>query len=131
MAECEMNILLDSSLESFLQLLWVLLIFVFVLAITCFTTRWIGGYQKTHSNNKNLAIVEAIRVGNNKTVCIVRAGTKYLVVSVGKDEVHLLTELTKDELTELPAENALEQNTQESFQEVLKKLKDKLPKQQG
>jgi flagellar protein FliO/FliZ len=128
MAECEMNILLDSSFESFLQLIWVLLIFVFVLAITYFTTRWIGGYQKTHSNNKNLAIVEAIRVGNNKTVCIVRAGKKYLVVSVGKDEVQMLTELTEEELTELPAENELEQVPHESFQEVLNKLKDKLPK---
>jgi flagellar protein FliO/FliZ len=128
MAECEMNILLDSSFESFLQLLWVLLIFVFVLAITYFTTKWIGGYQKTHSNNKNLAVVETIRVGNNKMICMVRAGKKYLVVAVGKDEIHPLAELTEEELLELPAENGLEQVPQESFQEVLNKLKDKLPK---
>jgi flagellar protein FliO/FliZ len=131
MAECEMNILLDSSFESFLQLLWVLLIFVFVLAITYFTTKWIGGYQKTHSNNKNLAVVETIRVGNNKMICMVRAGKKYLVVAVGKDEIHPLAELTEEELLELPAENGLEQVPQESFQEVLNKLKDKLPKKQG
>jgi flagellar protein FliO/FliZ len=109
----------------------VLLIFVFVLAITYFTTKWIGGYQKTHSNNKNLAVVETIRVGNNKMICMVRAGKKYLVVAVGKDEIHPLAELTEEELLELPAENGLEQVPQESFQEVLNKLKDKLPKKQG
>jgi flagellar protein FliO/FliZ len=131
MAECDMNILLDSSFESFLQLIWVLLIFIFVLAITYFTTRWIGGYQKAHSNNKNLAVVETIRVGNNKMICIVRAGIKYLVVSVGKDEVHLLAELSKEELAELPLETDPGEDPQESFQEVLNKLKDKLPKKQG
>ena len=39
-------ILLSSSLNSFIQLLGVLLIFLFVLVITYFTTKWIGGYQK-------------------------------------------------------------------------------------
>lgn len=40
-------ILLSSALGSFIQLLGVLIIFLFVLAITYFTTKWIGNYQKT------------------------------------------------------------------------------------
>lgn len=128
--ESDMNILLDSSVGSFLQLIWVLLIFVFVLAITYVTTRWIGGYQKTHSYNKNLKIIEAIRIGNNKSICIIQTGTKYLVVAIGKDEVHLLTELSEDEIKDLSSQEE-NQVTQESFQEILSKLKEKLPKKQG
>ena len=55
-------ILLSSALGSFIQLLGVLIIFLFVLAITYFTTKWIGNYQKTNFANKNLLIVESIRV---------------------------------------------------------------------
>ena len=87
-------ILLSSALGSFIQLLGVLIIFLFVLAITYFTTKWIGNYQKTNFANKNLQIVESIRVGNNKFIAIVKAGEVYLVVAVGKDDVTLLTQLT-------------------------------------
>ena len=34
-----------SGFSSFMQLLGVLLIFVFVLALTYFTPKWIAGYQ--------------------------------------------------------------------------------------
>ncbi len=115
-------------MESFLQLIGVLLIFVFVLVITYLTTRWMGGYTKAHTYNKNLKIVETIRVGNNKMISIIAAGTKYLVVSIGKDEVNLLGELTEEELLELPKEEP--GKYQESFQEVLSKIKAKSSKKQ-
>jgi flagellar protein FliO/FliZ len=118
-------------LESFLQLIGTLLIFVFVLAITYLTTRWMGGYQKAHSSNRNLEIVETIRVGNNKMISIIAAGKKYLVVSVGKDEVHLLCELTEEELRELPETTEAVKSGQESFQEILGRMKEKFPKKQG
>ena len=95
-------ILLSSALGSFIQLLGVLIIFLFVLAITYFTTKWIGNYQKTNFANKNLQIVESIRVGNNKFIAIVKAGEVYLVVAVGKDDVTLLTQLTEEQLSEVP-----------------------------
>lgn len=80
------------------------------------------------STNKNLRIVETIGVGNNKFISIVEAGTVYLVVSVGKDEIHLLAELTREQLKDFSFE---ENNVQtEAFSDILNKLKDKLPKKQ-
>lgn len=55
-----------SGFDSFIQLLGVLLIFIFVLAITYFTTKWIAGYQKSRSFNKNLRIVETLRLTQNQ-----------------------------------------------------------------
>ena len=54
----------------------------------------------------------------------------YLVVSVGKDEVHLLTQLTREQLKDFSFEHVEEKESQESFTEILEKLKDKLPKKQ-
>ena len=125
-----MTILLSSSFHSLVQLIGALIIFAFVLGITYLTTRWMGGFQKSRSNNKNLHIIETINVGNNKYISIVEAGTGYLVVSVGKDEVHLLTQLTREQLKDFSFEHVEEKESQESFTEILEKLKDKLPKKQ-
>ena len=95
------DILMTSSLESFMQLISVLVIFVFVLVITYVTTRWMAGFQKSRSYNKNLKIIETIAVGNNKLISIVAVGKKYIAVSVGKDDVHFLTEIKEDELKDL------------------------------
>mgnify|MGYP004449059537 CR=1 FL=1 len=118
--------MLSNSLESFIQLIGVLLIFVFVLAITYFTTKWMGGFAKVHSHNKNLRIVENLGMGGNKMISIVAAGTRYLVVAVGKDEITLLAELTEEELSEMP--DLSQPKSVDSFQEILEKMKKKLPR---
>ena len=125
-----MVMLLSSSIHSLVQLIGALIIFAFVLGVTYLTTRWMGGFQKSRSNNKNLHVIETISVGNNKYISIVEAGTGYLVVSVGKDEVHLLTRLTREQLKDFSFEHQGEKEKQESFAEILGKFKDKLPKKQ-
>lgn len=119
-------ILAATSLDSFVQLITVLIIFVFVLILTYFTTRWMAGIQKGRSFNKNLKIIETISVGNNKMISIVEAGTKYIVVSIGKDEVNFLTELKEEDLKDLSFKDSQNttQNT-ESFSAIMDKLKEK------
>lgn len=115
--------------DSFVQLLVVLIIFIFVLAITALTTKWIGGYQKTQMSNKNMRVVESLRLGNNKFLALVEVGEVYLIVGVGKDEVHTIAKLTKDELPELLSyEETNVSNGVEGFQEILEKVKRKKDK---
>ncbi len=124
-------LMLSSSLDSFLKLISVLLVFVFVLAITYVVTRWTAGYQKVRMKSKNLQIIETIQAGNNKMICLIKAGTEYLVVSVGKDEIHPLMTLKEDQLTDfsfLHEEDALISG--ESFQEIFGQLKEKMSKKQ-
>lgn len=87
-----------SVTDSYLQFITVLVLFVFVLGITYVTTRWIANYQKGKNAGGNLEVIETMRITNNKYVQIVRAGNKYLVIAVGKDEIHMLAELPEEEL---------------------------------
>ena len=115
--------------DSFVQLLVVLIIFIFVLAITALTTKWIGGDQKTQMSNKNMRVVESLRLGNNKFLALVEVGEVYLIVGVGKDEVHTIAKLTKNELPELLSyEETNVSNGVEGFQEILEKVKRKKDK---
>lgn len=84
--------------DSYVQFVTVLLLFVFVLAVTAFVTKWIGGYQKGRSVGKNMELVEALRLSNNKYVQIVRIGRKYLALAVCKDTVTMLSEIPEEDL---------------------------------
>lgn len=83
-----------------MQFMTVLLLFIFVLLITWGTTRWIAKIQKAQgiSKGRNLELIETISLGNGKYAQILRAGEKYVLMAIGKDEVHMLTELNADEL---------------------------------
>jgi flagellar protein FliO/FliZ len=108
--------------ESIFQLIFALVVFVGVLAITAFVTKWIAGYQKTLGSNRNLEIVEAIRITNNKYVQIIRAGEdKYFVVAIGKDEVTLLGELSSSELKEYESDDLIAKRGALDFKSILEK----------
>lgn len=85
-------------MDSYLQFITVLILFVFVLLITYWTTRWIANYQKGKATNGNLEVIETCRISSNKYVQILRVGEKYLVIAIGKDEIYMLAELKEEDL---------------------------------
>ena len=113
-----------SRLESVAQFFTVILVFVLVLALTYFTTRFVGSYQKTQMTCRNLEVIETCKLTSNKYVQIIRVGDKYMSIAVCKDTVTFLTEVSAEELDMTPAGKP----TAESFQEVLTKAKNLLHK---
>ncbi len=103
------------------QFLTVLVIFVFVLAITYWTTKWISGYQKGKAFNTNLEVVESFRLANNKYIQIIRVGQKYLAVAIGKDSVTMLTEVPEDQLVFSDDGSKEQYSFKELFEKVQKK----------
>jgi flagellar protein FliO/FliZ len=89
------------SLNSFLQFMTVLVIFIIVLFITYFTTRWIAGYQKNKMSGSNIQVVETSKIAGNKYVQILRIGSKYIAVAVCKDTVTALTEIPPEQIHEV------------------------------
>lgn len=90
--------LLTAGADSYIQFITVLLIFVAVLGVTAWTTRWIANYQKQQNVNGNVEVVETTRIANNKYIQIIRAGEKYLVIAVCKDSVTMLGEIPEKQL---------------------------------
>lgn len=120
---------ISSGWESFFQLIGVLLVFLLVLALTWGVTRWIVGYQQGMMADKNIRVIETFRVNNNKFIQIIQVGKKYLVISVCKDTINILTELTEEQLVWMPSpEGKNPVNVNENFQEILNNLKKKIPR---
>lgn len=113
-----------TRMDSYLQFVTVLILFVLVLFITYLVTKWIARYQKGKAITGNLEIIETCRLASNKYVQIVRAGSKYLVIAIGKDEVHMLSEVSEDQLC---LQNTQQEQTLDfkGVLEQMKRLKEK------
>lgn len=109
-----------ARLDSLAQFVTVIILFLFVLGVTYFVTRWISGFQKTQMIGTNMEIVDTLRISASKYLQIIRVGDKYFAIAVCKDTVTMLTEVSKDSL-DLEMGSG---NTNLSFREVLDKIKD-------
>lgn len=88
-----------STLHNFFQLLFVFVMFVVVIFLCYFTTRWIGSYQKTKLGGKNFKIIESMKIGNNKFLALIEIGEgEYYCIALGKDEVTLIGKVDADKL---------------------------------
>ncbi len=92
--------LLAARAGSYAQFITVLLLFIVVLAVTAWTTRWIAKYQKQQSANGNIQVIETTRIANNKYIQIIRVGEKYMVVAICKDTVTMLGEISAVQVKE-------------------------------
>lgn len=111
-------------MNSFLQFIAMLVIFVAVLAATYFFTRWMASYQKEKSSLGNIDVIETARLSTTKYIQIVRIGQKYIAIGVGKDEITNLGEVSREDLI-FKEENP---DTNISFKDILEKFKGETKK---
>lgn len=115
--------------ESVFQLLTVLFCFFVILGLTYITTKWIAGYQKVQSFQKNIQVVETMKITTNKYIQIIKVGMDtYYVIGIGKDEISPLGQLTGDQLKDLPVTPSGDMAHPGGFEDILNKLKGNLPK---
>lgn len=112
---------LSNTLESVLQLVVVLIMFLFVLGLAYLTARLAGRFQSNVQSRSNVRIIETARIGNNKYLQIVKIGERYFAIAIGKDDVTFLSELKEEELNL----DALNSNTKGSFNDILAQLQKK------
>ena len=106
-------------MNSYLQFITMLVIFIAVLAATYYFTKWMASYQKDKSLGGNIEIIETARLSATKYIQIVRIGQKYMAIGVGKDEITNLGEISREDL--IIKEDDPENNI--SFKEILDKFK--------
>lgn len=112
----------SGRLDSYVQFMTVLILFVFVLLITWGVTKWIAGYQREKHADADIEMIETYRLSGSKYLQIVRIGRKYLVLAVCKDSVTMLTEISGDDLNLLK-----EESHSPGFREIWDKVQKKNP----
>ncbi len=111
----------SGPLEGVIQLIVVLIMFLFVLALAYFTARLAGRFQSNIQSRSNMRIMETMRIGNNKYVQIIKIADRYIAIAVGKDTVTFLAELNEDELNL----EAMADVNKGSFKDILSQFQKK------
>ncbi len=106
----------QNSLQSLFELLGLILIFVIVLVVCYYTTRFVAGRQLVQKKMGNFEIVESFAIAQNKYLQLIRMGNKYVVISVTKDSIGFVTELEENEVCQIQNQIAV---SGKSFKEVL------------
>jgi len=79
------------------RFLTLLVIFLLVLGVTFYTTKFIARTQQGRVNSTNMEIMETMPLANGKYLQIVRIGGKYVVLAIAKDSITKITELAEGE----------------------------------
>lgn len=109
-------ILAYTKTNGIIQFLTVLVIFVFVLAVTYFATRFVGTYQKNTMIGRNITVLETLRISSTKYIQIIKTGDKCFVIAVCKDTVTLLGEVEEETLS-------FAEGNKEGFKDIFEKFK--------
>ena len=112
-------------LNNILQLIASLFVFVLVLALTYFVTKWIAKSGAIQSHSRNIKVIETFKIAPNKYVQIIQLGTKYYSIGITKENIIFLTSLEEEQL-DLQQMDGTAQNP--SFKEAMEKMVSMLKK---
>ena len=104
-------------INNILQLIASLFVFVLVLALTYFATKWIAKSGAIQSRARNIKVIETYKIAPSKYIQI---GNKTCAIGVTKDQITYLTEL--DEISFEDLENVENNLRDTSFKEVMKNM---------
>ena len=94
----EISLILATGSKSGLQVIFLLVLFAIIVAVAYYATYYISKFQQGNKRNGNLQIIEAISVGSQKSIQIVRIGKTYAVIGVTKTHIEFIQTLSAEDL---------------------------------
>lgn len=89
----------DTRLSNIASLIGILAVCIVVIAASYFFTRFVGGRQLSQQKNSNFKTLDTLQLGQNKYIMLLQVGTRYFVIAVCKENVTMLSELSKEDIT--------------------------------
>jgi len=116
----------QNSIRSLFELLGLIIIFVIVLVVCYYTTKFVAGRQLVQKKMGNFEVLETFAIAQNKYLQLIRMGNKYVVISVTKDSVNYITEIEENEVCRIQQGTSA---SGKSFKEILSGLNKKTEEQ--
>ncbi len=83
-------------------------------------------FSKGQNAGRNIEVIETYRISSNRFIAIVRTGSKYIVLGVGKDNINMLSEIPEDSIVSTKSGG----NTSGSFKSLLERAAHTVKKQE-
>ncbi len=91
-------------MDVFISILSPLLGVALVIALAYYGTRWLAKQYAGGSVSKYMRVLERMPLGTDKSMALVRVGSKILLLSVSAKDVDVLASLEESELVAQPAQ---------------------------
>lgn len=105
------------------QLIFLIVVFVIVIFLAYYSTKFIAGAKMKTMKNSNMKIIETISVGFNN-LHILNINDKYYLISSSREGIKYLTELNKDDII-ISDKNFNSKSLENNFKSYLEKFKSK------
>ena len=118
---------MPTTVQNIIELLSLIVIFVIVLVVCYFTTRFVAGKQLVQKKIGNFEVIETFPIAQNKYLQLIKMGTKYIVISVTKDSITYITELNEEDVCQVQKNSTIisGKNFKEVLSGILKENSDK------
>jgi len=114
-----------SAVNGFAQLLTVIVIFIFVLFCTYVATKYTADFKRMQGFNSAFEVIDSISVGNGGFLELIRVGENYIVISVTKDNITKIMDLTEEEVLKIKDNK---KTSKISFSSLMFKAKSEIEK---
>lgn len=113
------SVILLTGTDGYLQLVGALIIFLVVLVITAFVTRYVGGVQKSLGQGKNIKVIDTSKIAPNKYLQIVKVGEQFFCIGITQEQIAFLSEIDGKGLV------IEDENQNMTFADLLQKVTEK------
>lgn len=107
--------------DSLLELLGLILLLIIILVAAYYTTRFVAKIKLGKLQHSNFEVIDTYRINQSKALQIVKIGTRYVVIAIGKDSVSFIMELQETELNSIDSEQGEKSNFKQIFEVIRKK----------
>ena len=120
----------QSTLDSILKLIGLLVLFIIIIICCYYVTKFVGTKQIKHNVGSNFQVIDTYRINQNKFLQLVKIGSKYVVIAIGKDNVTYITEINPDDV-KLKESGVTKGNFKDVFAAIINKNKTEDSKQEN
>lgn len=92
---------MPTTVQNVIELLSLIVIFIIVLVVCYFTTKFVAGRQLVQKKVGNFEVIETFPLAPNKYLQLIKMGKKYIVISVSKDTITYIVELKEEEVCQV------------------------------
>ncbi|WP_029689046.1 flagellar biosynthetic protein FliO [Thermoanaerobacter sp. A7A] len=122
---------MSNGTEYVFQLIWYLIVFLLVIGVAFYITRFIGQSTLRYTRSTNLQVIDYVMLGRDKGLYILKVGNKFFLIGVSNTNITYLTEINKEDLKFVTNDKNFVTNLNTSI-ERLKQLKNRyLSKKDG
>lgn len=89
---------MSNGTEYVFQLIWYLIVFLLVIGVAFYITRFIGQSTLRYTRSTNLQVIDYIILGRDKGLYIVKVGDKFFLIGVSNNNITYLTEINKEDM---------------------------------